>query len=149
MLQYDIFIDESGIFRDSGFSIYCLTICEHRLSESLDKKIIDIENKIKTPPFHWRNHVWKIKTKFLNEIIKIEDWNSILVVISNKNYTYSLFEELLSKALQGLDIKRMYIDGKKHKDYVNSVKKSLKNVGIKINELKMVRHQTKSGLIIS
>ena len=100
-------------------------------------------------PFHWRNHIWQVKTKFLDEIIKIEEWKSILVVISNKNYSYQLFENLLSKALQGLYIRKMYIDGKKHKDYVSKVKKSLKNVGIKINELKMVRHQAKGGLRLS
>ena len=120
----DVFIDESGIFRVFGHSVYCLTICDSVFSSELDSKIAKVEENLKILPFHWRSHTWKIKEKFLKEILRIEKWECVLVVIGNKNYSYDLFQNLLSKALQGTEIRRMYIDGKKHKDYVNGVKKS-------------------------
>jgi hypothetical protein len=149
MLQYDVFIDESGIFRKFGHSIYCLTICDSKLSLNVDNFILDIEKELKISPFHWRDHNWKIKTKFLKELLKIEDWKCILIVIDNKRYSDQILYELLSSSLKGFTIKRMYIDGKKHKRYIDNVKKTLKKVGVNISELKMVRHQAKGGLRIS
>lgn len=149
MPQYDVFIDESGIFRKFGHSVYCLTICDTKTSAELDQKIIYIEKKIKIDPFHWRNHIWKIKSDFLSELLKLKIWSCKLIIINNNSYSELRLQSYISKSLEGVNVKRMYIDGKKHKSYINDVKKALKKVGVKVNELKMVRHQAKGGLRIS
>ena len=46
MPQYAVFIDESGIFRKFGFSVYCLTTCETSNSSLLDKEIAFCEKNI-------------------------------------------------------------------------------------------------------
>jgi hypothetical protein len=143
----NVYLDESGIIRKNGASVYCLTIVDTKISQQLDDKVFGIEKKLKILPFHWREHDWKIKSKFLNEIIKISEWNCIIVVINNKNFSQSLLSDLM--ALQGLEIKYFYFDGKKSKAYRNSVKKSFKELGIKISSLKFISSRSQGGLRLS
>lgn len=142
----NVYLDESGINRKSGASVYCLTIIDSKISQELNEQILQIEKNLKIKPFHWREQDWKIKSKFLKKIIKIDGWNCIIIVINNKNFSQVLLTDFMAKALQGFEIRCFYFDGKKSKAYRNSVKRSFKNLGIKISSLKFVGNKSHAGI---
>ena len=148
-MRVNVYIDESGIGRKFGATVYCITVCYNLDATDLDSKILQIEKSLRVPPFHWREHSWTVKTKFLDSILGIEHWSCMTVVIKNDKFNESAVEKLLAKAIQGLDVDKMYIDGKKPRKYINLVKKSFKNIGISVSKLKMVRHQSAGGLRVS
>lgn len=149
MSKIDVFVDESGILRKFGASVYCLVVCKTSDSAFIDNQIIEIEQDLKIPPFHWREHSWKIKVKFLRKIWDLENWTCLIIVVNNTRQSNQSTLELIAKALQGFDIHKMYIDGKKHKAYTNILKRSLKSLGIKVSTLRLVRHQARGGLRIA
>lgn len=142
----DVFVDESGINRGSGFSVFCLITCNTDFSQELNESVTRIEESLGIEPFHWRLHHWKIKVAFLQQVLKIDNWRGVAVVVNNTDFNYLRLEKILKEALLGLDVNRLYIDGKKTKNYTNTFKKSLKDAGLNLSKLKLVTSHSAAGL---
>lgn len=149
MSKIDVFIDESGIGRKVGYSVYCLTYCFPSFKKEIDRLILEIEEKLKITTFHWREQSWIIKKKFLHQILKIIEWGCILCIVENKTHLFETPEQIIVKGLLGTSLDTIYIDGKKTKKYTHAVKKSLKNLGLNISSLKLVSSSACGGLRIS
>lgn len=149
MEKIDVYIDESGVSRKVGYSVYCLVLLPKIAKIVLDEKISAFEQKHKISPFHWREQSWNIKLKFLHFTKKIDSWNCLIAVVDNKKHPFVTPEQIIAKALLGNLVGTMYIDGKKTRKYIHAVKQSLKESGLQISKLKMVRSSSCGGLRIA
>lgn len=147
--KIEVFIDESGVGRKTGYSIYCLTQCLSKYKNFLDEEIYKIEKTLNIAPFHWRKQSWRIKKRFLRRILKVLHWECTICIVDNKIHPYQTPEEIIAKSLLGLEIDTLYIDGKKTKKYTHAVKIALKELGLTVGILKLVTASSCGGLRIS
>jgi len=67
-----IFIDESGIHKQKEHSTIVLVYIEIVVLPELEQEILKIEKKLKIPSFHWAEHGWKVREKFIKAIASLK-----------------------------------------------------------------------------
>jgi hypothetical protein len=140
-----IFIDESGVHKEVGKSTFVLVYIEVKNLALIEKEILDIEKSLRVKFFHWRDHSWKIKEKFVREALKLKFTAKIFVVKNPMDLSVEL-ERSLDYLIVERNIKNIYIDGKKSKRYENKFKNVLRRKGIKTRKLRTVRSSQCPGV---
>jgi len=133
-----IFIDESGIHKKidhTTFVLVYIKAIEHGL---INKQIVEIEKRFKINNFHWSETAWKIKSKFIEEVLKL-DFKVKIAVIKNPLNPKTELEKIFSHMIIERSIKHIYIDGKKPKWYERIFKKILKGKDIPVKKIKTVK----------
>ncbi len=123
-----LFLDESGIHKQDGISCVALVFVEVVHLELLNKCVFDTEQKIGIDGFHWKDHSWRIRGMFLEEI-KRNDFKIKAAIVDNpfKDFYY---KDVLKEMVVENAMHTLVIDGKKPKRYRNQLKKSLRNKGL-------------------
>jgi len=137
-----VFIDESGIHKEIEHSTFVLVYVETENYEEIEKQIREIEKWLKIDYFHWAKTVWKVKEKFLDEVLKLDFRAKIAVV---KNPAQEL-ERVLTHMIVERNIRNIYIDGKKPKWYERKIKKILRDKGISVKKLRTVKSSQFAGI---
>ena len=143
-----IFIDESGIHKKVEHSTFVLAYIETENYHFLESKIKEIEGKLKIDYFHWAETVWRIKEKFMDEVLKL-DFKAKIAVIKNPVNPGRELERILTHMVIEKNIKNIYIDGKKPKWYERKIKKTLRDKGISTKKLKTVRSYQNAGVRVA
>lgn len=139
-----VFIDESGIHKKIDHSSYALAYIQFLNYPQIEKEIIDIEKKLAIRSFHWSETTWKVKEKFISEVLKL-DFRVKLAIVKNPINPSSELEKVLVHTIVENDIRTIYIDGKKPKWFENKIKKVLRDKGVSVRKLKTIRSSQYAG----
>ena len=135
-----VFIDESGIHKQTGHSTTAVVYVEIKNLERVEKQIIKILEDLNIDSFHWAEHGWKIKEKFLRQIINLKFIFKVALFknpVSSNKMMELVFQHLITEK----EIERLFIDGKKPRWYERKLKKVLRDKGISLRKLKTVRKE--------
>ena len=113
-----IYIDESGISSKIGHSVYVCLYIKVNNYLYINDKIIEIEKNLKISYTHWTEMPWKLRVKFA-EKIKDLDFEVKAVVYKNPITPDLTLKDLLFEFVKNQNIKSVFIDGKKNKNYEN------------------------------
>ena len=130
----NIFIDESGIHKQDGKSTTALVYVQVEHLEKLDKAILASEKDLGIEPFHWSKQIWKIRQAFLEAVIR-EDFEVKIFVFSNP-FTQEKLDNALRHLIVEKNIKNITIDGRRTRDYVQHLKRVLREVGIPVKKIR-------------
>lgn len=134
-----IFIDESGIHKETGKSSVALVYVLTDDVKLLEDAIIAAEKLLRIKNFHWADCSWKIRSNFFKQILK-EDF-FVRVSIMQNPFCKSDFEEAIKLLLLEKKFKKVIIDGKKPKWYALKMKKLLRDSGISVKKISMANDE--------
>lgn len=140
-----IFIDESGIHKQTGHSTSVVVYVEVRNLDAFENKLKKIEEDLKISYFHWAEERWFMKNKFLSQIFDL-DFIVKVALFENPVQPDSMLEIVFQHLIVEKDITTIFIDGEKPKWYENKLKKVLRDKGIAIKKLKTVRSKSEVGI---
>jgi len=140
-----VFIDESGIHKKTEHSTFALAYIEADNYDLLEKQVKEIESKLKIDYFHWAKTVWRVKEKFMDEVLKL-DFRVKIAVVENPIKPDRELEKVLVHMIVERNIKNIYIDGKKPKWYARRLKKILRDKGISVRKLRTVKSSQYAGI---
>jgi hypothetical protein len=103
----------------------------------LDRQIEELEKVIGTTSFHWAVKGWPFRRDFVNGL-KDLDFTIRLAQLNNPIKLDQTLEEVLPYLMPERNIERLFIDGKKHKQYARTLKKVLRDKGVTVKKLKTV-----------
>ncbi|HZM64578.1 MAG TPA: DUF3800 domain-containing protein [Candidatus Saccharimonadales bacterium] len=131
-------IDESGTHRQNGYSIVALIcITDHDALYKLDQQIVALERSIGTTNFHWAYKGWPFRRDFVNGLAAL-DFSIRLIQLPNPVKLDQALAETLPYVIPEKRVERLFIDGKKHKQYVRTLKKILRDKNITAKKIKTV-----------
>lgn len=136
-----VFIDESGIHQQTGHSTTAVVYVQINNLELVEKQISKFLEKINISSFHWTEHGWKVRQKFLGYIIGL-NFTFKIAIFKNPVHLENMLEIVFQHLVTEKDIKRIFIDGKKPRWYERKLKKVLRDKGLSIKKLKTVRSQS-------
>ncbi len=136
-----IFIDESGTHKQSGHAANAIVYIEIENLQEVEEEIKEILKQLKFDFFHWADHGWKVRSKFLKKIIKL-DFTFKIGIFKNPVKTDQMTGIVLEELITEKTIKNVFIDGKQPKWYERKLKKVLRDKGISIKKLKTVRNES-------
>ena len=139
-----IFIDESGTGSKIGhatIAVVYLEVTNKNKFESLYKKIL---NELNLSSFHWAEHGWKVRQKYINKILDL-DFIYKVALFENPININDMYDLVFQQLITEQNIKNIYIDGKKKKGYERKLKMILRDKDIKISKLKSVRKEDSYG----
>lgn len=140
-----IFIDESGIHKKVDHSTFALAYVEFENYPIVEKKILDIETKLKIKYFHWSKTVWSVKEKFMEQALNL-DFKAKIAIVKNPINPSKEIEKVLAHTIVEHDIKYIYIDGQKSKRYEHKIKHILRDKNISVKKLKIVKDEQSAGI---
>jgi len=140
-----IFIDESGIHKQKEHSTIVLVYIEIVVLPELEQEILKIEKKLKIPSFHWAEHGWKVREKFIKAIASLK-FTYKVAILQNPIYLPKELEKVLLHLVVEKNIRKIIIDGKKPRWYERRLKKILRDKGISVRKLKTARADSSPGL---
>lgn len=133
-----VFIDESGTHRQSGYSVIALVCVSNTDAlERLNDNVLSLEQAIGTTYFHWADRGWPFRREFVQGIAKL-DFTIRLAQLTNPIKLDQSLVDTLPYLLPERTIDRLFVDGKKSKQYVRTLKKLLRDKGISVKKLKTV-----------
>ena len=135
-----IFIDESGTHKQSGHAANAVVYITLDDIEKVEKQIRQILINMELESFHWADHGWKVREKFLKEIIKL-DFKFKVGIFRNPVKTGEMTEIVLQHLITEKNIEKVLIDGKQPKWYERRLKKVLRDKGISVRKLRTVRDE--------
>lgn len=140
----NIYIDESGIHRTTLNSTFVLVYIKTGNNDVLKQGIEKIENDLKIPHFHWADFGsrkgWTIRRDFILACANLPFTFKYVVAKNPVNSTKELFHSITSLLVER-DVDKIFIDGKQPKWYERQIKKTLRDSGISVRQLKTVRDQ--------
>ncbi|MDD5463579.1 MAG: DUF3800 domain-containing protein [Candidatus Moranbacteria bacterium] len=134
-----IFVDESGIHKETGKSSVALVYVLTEDVKFLNEAIIGAEKSLRIKNFHWTDCSWKIRVEFFKFILK-ENF-SVRVSIIRNPFNKNDFEESIKLLLLEKKFKKVVIDGKKPKWYALKMKKLLRDSGISVKKINMANDE--------
>ncbi len=140
-----IFIDESGTHKQSGHASNAIVYIRIENLVDVEEKIKSILAKLELETFHWADHGWKVRNRFLKEIINL-DFTFKVGIFKNPVKTNEMTEAVLESLITEKNIKNVFIDGKQPQWYERKLKKVLRNKGIPIKKLRTARSKSHPGL---
>ena len=120
-----IFIDESGTHKQSGHASDVIVYIKVEKLEKVEAQIRQILEELNLEVFHWADHGWKVRNKFLKKIINL-DFTFKAGIFKNPVKTDEITETILTSLITEKSIKNVFIDGKQPKWYERRLKKVLK-----------------------
>jgi|SRR3989344_6182039 len=143
-----IFIDESGVHKETGKSSIALAYVAFENLDETQKRILKIEKEIGIHHFHWSHSSWVVRNKFIKNIIKCNFFAKIALISNpfkfNEAYEYALKHLVVEKKISAI-----IIDGKKKKTYERRLKKVLRDKGISVKKLKTGNDESYPALRIA
>ena len=144
-----ISIDESGIHRQDGFSVIALVcIADSDALAELHSHIEQLEKAIGTTHFHWAVKGWPFRRDFIQGLTKLH-FTVRLAQIANPIRLDGALEEVLPYLIPERHIERLFIDGKKRREYVHALKKVLRDKGITVKKLRTVNDEAYPAIRIA
>ena len=140
-----IFIDESGIHKQTGHSTTAVVYVEVKNLEKFESKLKKIEKDLRISFFHWSEERWLMKNKFLARIIEL-DFTFKVAIFENPVKPELMLEVVFQHLITEKTITTIFIDGEKPKWYEHKLKKVLRDKGIAIKKLKTVRSRSEVGI---
>ena len=157
-----IFIDESGIHKQTGHSTGSVVYVEVKHLETFENKLRQIEKDLKIVYFHWAEERWFMKNKFISRIFDLDFTVKVAVFVFSYlfyvtgNYDQlfdvnlfiyiSVVDDIFQHLITEKAIKSIYIDGEKPKWYEHKLKKVLRDKGISLKKLRTVRSKSEVGI---
>lgn len=139
-----IFIDESGTGSKIGHAtisvVYLEILNRYKFEKQYKKILVDL----KLESFHWAEHGWKVRQKFIFKILDL-DFTCKVAFFENPININDMYDMVFQQLIVEKDIKNIYIDGKKQKSYERRLKMILRIKGIKLSKLKSVRKEDSFG----
>lgn len=135
-----IFIDESGTHKQSGHAANAVVYITLDNIEEIENQLRQIVADMGLESFHWAKHGWKVRKKFLKEIIKLE-FKFKVGIFKNPVKTGEMTETVFQHLITEKDIELVWIDGKQPKWYERRLKKVLRDKGISVIKLRTVRNE--------
>ncbi len=139
-----IFIDESGTGSKIGHATIAVVYLEVSNQEKFDTGYKKILNDLKLNSFHWAEHGWKVRQKYINKILDL-DFIYKVALFENPININNMYDLVFQQLITEHNIKIIYIDGKKSKSYERKLKMILRDKDIKISKLKSVRKEDSYG----
>lgn len=133
-----IFIDESGTHKQSDHSTNALVYVEIKNLEKFESEISKLAGTLDMDTFHWADHGWKVRNKFLEGINELS-FTFKVGVFKNPAKVHEMTETVFQYLITEEKITNIYIDGKKPKWYERKLKKVLRDKKISIKKLRTVR----------
>lgn len=143
-----IFIDESGIHKKVDHSTFALSYIKFTDYEKIEKAVIKIEKQLQIDNFHWAHTIWKVKEKFITEILKL-NFDVKVAVVKNPIHPQKELEKVLTHTIVENNIKKVIIDGKKPKWFERKVKFILRNKKMSVRKLRTAKDEQYAGLRIA
>ncbi len=140
-----IFIDESGIHKQTGHSTTSVVYIEIQNLEKFNNALKKIEIDLKINYFHWAEERWFMKNKFLSRIFEL-DFTVKVAVFENPVKPDVMLEVVFQHLITERDITTIFIDGEKPKWYEHKLKKVLRDKGIAVKKLRTVRSRSEVGI---
>lgn len=140
-----IFIDESGIHKQTGHATSAVVYVEVKNLEKFENKLKKIEADLRIRFFHWAEERWLMKNKFLSRIFEL-DFTVKVAVFENPVKPDEMLEVVFQHLITEKNIITIFIDGEKPKWYEHKLKKVLRDKGIAIKKLKTVRSKSEVGI---
>jgi hypothetical protein len=140
-----IFIDESGIHKTTGYSSIAFIFVMTEFIEAFEKEILAIELRIKITSFHWADHNWGIRRKFLEHLFNrniLQNTNIQITLQKNPLHYYDFLSNSLEKIVIEKNIKKITLDGKKSISYERKMKSILRTKNISTHKLSVMRDQS-------
>jgi len=128
-----IFIDESSVHKREGRSSVVLVYIAIDDVAKIEKAVIKAERKLRIENFHWAQHIWKIRSNFI-ELLMAEKFFVKAAIIKNP-FSEKDFEGALEALLIEKCIRKVVIDGRKPKWYAQRIKKALRDRGISVRKI--------------
>ena len=135
-----IFIDESGIHKQSGHASFAVVYVEVENSELLNKKLIEINSSLNIQSFHWAEQRWTVRKRYLKRISNL-DFVFKIAIFDNPVDMDVAFDKIFEHLITDDNIKSVLIDGKKPKWYERKLKKELRDHGVTVKKLKTIRNE--------
>lgn len=139
-----IFIDESGTGSKVGHATIAVVYLEVTNQGKFDNGYKKILKELKLNNFHWSEHGWKVRQKFINKILDL-DFIYKVALFENPININDMYDLVFQQLITERNIKNIYIDGKKKKWYERKLKTILRDKNIKISKLKSVRKEDSYG----
>lgn len=95
-----IFIDESGTHKQSGHAANAIVYIKIENLEEVEQELKEILKKLNLDFFHWADHGWKVRSKFLKKIIKLDFTFKIGIFkspVKTNRMTETIFEKLITE----------------------------------------------------
>lgn len=140
-----IFIDESGIHKQTGHSTTAVVYVEVDNLEKFEEKLKNIEKDLKISFFHWAEERWLMKNKFLSRVMDL-NFTVKVAIFENPVKQASMIEVVFRHLIVEKDITTIVIDGEKPKWYEHKLKKVLRDKGIAAKKLRTVRSKSEVGI---
>lgn len=140
-----VYIDESGIHRPTGYSVFAAVYIKEENLSLVNASIRGIENQLGIPYFHWADLSWSVKQKFYNAV-KDLPFRFKVCTFSNPIKPESALYDFLDLVLSENGFNTIYIDGVKPKWYVSRIKRTLQAHGRSIAKLRLYPSSTVEGL---
>lgn len=135
-----VFIDESGTHKQSGHASNAVVYIKIENLEKVEGQITDILKELDLETFHWADHGWKVRNKFLKRIIKL-DFTCKVGIFKNPVKTDEMTEIVFEHLITEKNIRNVFIDGKQPRWYERRLKKVLRDKGISVRKLRTVRNE--------
>jgi|SRR3989344_2582913 len=135
-----IYIDESGTHKQSGHTANAVVYITLDNIEVVESQLKQILVDLKLESFHWADHGWKVREKFLKEVIKL-DFTFKVGIFKNPVKMGEMTEAVFQHLITEKDIEKVWIDGKQPKWYERRLKKVLRDKGISVKKLRTVRNE--------
>ncbi|MDP2586238.1 MAG: DUF3800 domain-containing protein [Candidatus Komeilibacteria bacterium] len=133
-----VFIDESGIHKQIDHSSFVTVFVSVEDKAALNKKIEEIERRLKIKPFHWADFGsrfgWKIRTEFIKSVSTLS-FSFKYIIVENPIKPQAMLYYALNNLLKEEDIIKVVIDGQQPKWYADQIKSSLRKSGISVKKL--------------
>lgn len=136
-----IFIDESGTHKQSGHAANVVVYIKIENLEEVEQSLKEILHELELDFFHWADHGWKVRSRFLKKIIKL-DFTFKIGIFKNPVKTDEMTGVVLEELITEENIKNVFIDGKQPKWYERKLKKVLRDKGISVKKLRTIRNES-------
>ena len=124
-----IFIDESGIHKQSGLSSVVLVYIGVENIHNFNAAVEQIEKDLGIHAFHWTDQSWDFRKNFITALAKL-DFTFKVALFENPFYATTSYEYVLRHLIVEKNINSVVIDGKKGRVYEHKLTKILRQKGV-------------------
>lgn len=143
-----VFIDESGIHKQTDHSVFALVCILIKDRELLEQGVLAIERDLGISDFHWSEHGWIVREKMIKRLAKLA-FTAKIAVFHNPVKPAEALEWSLLHLLVDKHIDQVHIDGKKPRWVERNLKKVLRGKGLATRHLRTDRHRSSPGIRIA
>lgn len=143
-----IFIDESGIHKNTDHSAFALVYVAVEDNQELERQVQKLEQRLRIKAFHWTDSGWMVKRKFMEEALALE-FTVKVAIMKNPIQPEATVLRVMEHLIIERNVTRITIDGKKPKRYEHILKKALRDKGVSVKKLKTVHDTQCAGIRIA